>query len=80
MLFRSSLARRLAVSTGILVAVVVTVATIYAVAPGPRLRLDQLVEFSGERTRPIMWRIGWSIFREHPITGGGAGSYNVLLE
>ncbi len=75
-----SLARRLAVSTGILVAVVVTVATIYAVAPGPRLRLDQLVEFSGERTRPIMWRIGWSIFREHPITGGGAGSYNVLLE
>ena len=35
---------------------------------------------AGERTRPIMWRGAWQIFREHPTWGGGAGSFNVRFE
>jgi O-antigen ligase len=77
---RRSIGRRLAISGGTLVAAALLVVTMYRLAPGVRLRLDQLVADGGERTRPIMWRISWSIFREHPATGGGAGSFNVLLE
>lgn len=77
---RRSLGRRLAVSVGILAALLAAGLALYQTVPGVRLRIDQLVADGGERTRPIMWRIGWSIFREHPATGGGAGSYNVLLE
>lgn len=77
---RRSLGSRLAISVGILAALIATGATLYKTVPGVRLRLDQFVADGGERTRPIMWRIGWSIFREHPATGSGAGSYNVVLE
>jgi O-antigen ligase/cytochrome c-type biogenesis protein CcmH/NrfG len=75
-----SLAGRLAISGGILAGLIATGVALYQLAPGVRLRMDQFVADGGERTRPIMWRIAWSIFREHPATGGGAGSYNVLLE
>ncbi len=77
---RRSLGQRLAVSVGVLAALIAAGLALYQSVPGVRLRIDQLVADGGERTRPIMWRIGWSIFREHPATGGGAGSYNVLLE
>ena len=77
---RRSLGSRLAISAGILAALLATGAALYQTVPGVRLRIDQFVSDGGERTRPIMWRIAWSIFREHPATGSGAGSYNVLLE
>ena len=77
---RRSLGNRLAISAGILAALIVASVALYQTVPGVRLRIDQLVADGGERTRPIMWRIAWSIFREHPATGSGAGSYNVLLE
>jgi O-antigen ligase len=77
---RRSIGRRVLVSAGVMAALVVTGLALYQTVPGVRLRIDQLVSDGGERTRPVMWRIGWSIFREHPATGGGAGSYNVLLE
>jgi O-antigen ligase len=77
---RWGLLRRLAVAAGVLAVMVAVTVTLYELAPGIRTRIDQMVEDGGERTRPIMWRIGWAIFRDHPVTGGGAGSYNVLLE
>jgi len=55
-------------------------ATLYFSSPQVRERLDRLVDDMGERTRPIMWRGAGQIFREHPVVGGGAGSYNVLFE
>ena len=33
-----------------------------------------------EKTRPIMWRGAWQIFRAQPVVGGGAGSFNVRFE
>jgi O-antigen ligase len=77
---RWGLGRRLAVAAGVLGLVAIVTVALYELAPGVRTRIDQMVADGGERTRPIMWRIGWEIFREHPVTGGGAGSYNVLLE
>jgi tetratricopeptide (TPR) repeat protein len=53
---------------------------LYSSVPEVRYRLDALVKDSGERSRPIMWRGAWSIFREHPTWGGGAGGFNVLFE
>jgi hypothetical protein len=48
--------------------------------PKARERYLQLVADSGERTRPLMWRGAWELFRGAPLGGTGAGSYNVLFE
>jgi cytochrome c-type biogenesis protein CcmH/NrfG len=53
---------------------------LYSIVPMVRIRMDVLVSSHGERSRPIMWRGAWGIFREHPAVGGGAGGYNVLFE
>lgn len=53
---------------------------LYAWAPEVKVRFDALVRDGGERTRPIMWRGAWELWREAPLTGTGAGSYNVLFE
>lgn len=53
---------------------------LYATLPGVRERFDLLARESGERTRPIMWRAAWQLWREAPALGTGAGSYNVLFE
>lgn len=53
---------------------------LYSSVPEVRGRLDALVRDSGERSRPIMWRGAWYIFREHPAWGGGAGCFDVLFE
>ncbi len=45
-----------------------------------RDRLLELVKYSGEVTRPILWRASWAMWREHPAVGTGAGSFNVLFE
>jgi hypothetical protein len=42
--------------------------------------LQRLVRDSGELSRPVMWGAGWRIFREHPVFGAGAGSFNVMFE
>jgi O-antigen ligase len=55
-------------------------AVLYSWVPSVRGRLDSLVADMGEKTRPIMWRGAWVIFRDHPAWGGGAGSFNVLFE
>jgi len=66
---------------GLMLGVVLAVgASLYFAVPGVRGRLDALVRDSGEKTRPIMWKGAWEIFREHPTFGGGAGAYNFLFE
>jgi tetratricopeptide (TPR) repeat protein len=61
-------------------AVMVALGVLYFAAPKVRERIMQMKVDAGERTRPIMWRGAWLIFRDHPAWGGGAGSYNVLFE
>lgn len=49
-------------------------------SPAVRARFVQLSLDAGERTRPIMWRAAWNLFRDRPLAGTGAGSYDVLFE
>jgi len=62
-----------------LVLVVVNAAGFLAF-PTLRMRFEAMVQEAGERTRPIMWRGAWELFRENPLWGSGAGSYNVAFE
>jgi O-antigen ligase len=72
--------RRLSMAAGALVGVVIVIAATYLVAPQVRARFAALVHEAGERSRPILWRAGWKLFRAEPVTGTGAGSFNVLFE
>ena len=77
---RTPLAGRLGRAIGVGALGVAAVGALYFAAPPVRSRLDALVRDTGERTRPILWRGALAIFREHPLWGGGAGSFNVLFE
>ncbi|PTX96415.1 O-antigen ligase family protein [Opitutus sp. ER46] len=62
-------------------AVVAVVGTLtYAVSPAVQERFDDLARGMGERSRPILWRAGWSMFGEKPVWGTGGGSFDVLFE
>jgi O-antigen ligase len=52
----------------------------YFAMPTLRTRFEVMAQEAGERTRPIMWRGAWQLFREQPVWGSGAGSYNVAFE
>lgn len=72
--------RRLRAASWATVAVVVTGSVIYFAAPQARDRLGRLVQDSGERSRPILWRAGWELFQSHPLWGTGAGSFETRFE
>ncbi|MBC7366965.1 MAG: O-antigen ligase family protein [Undibacterium sp.] len=65
---------------GALVGMLAVGTLLYAALPGVRARVDRLAEDRGEKTRPIVWRAAWKLWREAPLVGTGAGSYNVLFE
>lgn len=77
---RGSLLRKFGWGALALAGVGAALAAMYFGMPKVRERIVQMKNDAGERTRPIMWRGAWQIFREHPTWGGGAGSYNVLFE
>ncbi len=54
--------------------------TLYATVPRVHDRIAALIRDAGETSRPIIWRVAWKLFREHPLVGTGAASYNVLFE
>src|SRR5581483_5342515 len=66
--------RRAGAAAGICLALALAGAALYAGSARVRERLTQLVQDAGERTRPLMWRGAWQLFRERPLTGTGAGS------
>jgi O-antigen ligase len=72
--------RRLAWSGLALAAGLLLGGALYAWAPGVKPRFDAMVREGGEHTRPIMWRGAWQLWRDAPVWGTGAGSYNVLFE
>ena len=43
-------------------------------------RVDTLVEFRGERTRPLLWGIAIDLWQERPLVGYGGGSFGGLME
>lgn len=75
-----SLARRLAATLAALAGAAALAGVLYATFPLMKVRVDQLVEDMGEKTRPILWRGAWRIFEAHPVLGGGAGGFNSLFE
>ncbi len=72
--------RRLKLAAVTVGGVLMVGAALYWAAPAMRERFDTLVAESGERTRPVMWRGAWQLFRENPLWGSGAGSYNIAFE
>ena len=72
--------KRLGLFAGVSVVLAAAVITVYAAVPHARERLDELMRDNGERSRPVMWRAAWAIFRAEPVLGGGAGSYAVRFE
>ncbi len=77
---QNSWARRLGASGLVVGAALAAGVIFYLAVPGVQARFDALVRDAGEKTRPIMWRGAWAIFRAHPVLGGGAGAYDVLFE
>jgi O-antigen ligase len=77
---RDAWRRRLGVAGGSLVVLTLTMVLLYSFAPPARARLDRLVTDTGELSRPILWRAAWQLWRAEPVTGTGAGSFNVLFE
>lgn len=55
-------------------------AVAFQTLPKVRDRFVLLSRDTGERSRPLIWRVAWALFREAPLFGTGAGSYNVLFE
>ena len=43
-------------------------------------RIQPFLEGRWESSRPIIWKVGWQIWRDHFWLGGGAASYNVLFD
>jgi hypothetical protein len=72
--------RRLAAASSALAAAAAAGTILYFAFPAMHLRVNQLAQDLGERTRPILWRGAWRIFEAHPALGGGAGSFNTLFE
>ena len=61
-------------------AALITVGGLYQTVPRVKNRLDTLAREAGERSRPILWRAAWQLFRQEPLFGTGAGSYNIVFE
>ena len=72
--------RRLTLSVGLLLFIVASVGAGYVALPTVKDRLDPMVTYRGERTRPFMWEAAWKLWQDHPIWGSGGGSYEVLFE
>ena len=45
-----------------------------------KLRLGQAIRDGGEQTRPVMWRVAWQNFIDHPYTGSGLETYGYNFE
>lgn len=72
--------RRVGVAVVVVVGVGLASMWLYRSQPQVRERVGYAVRDSGERTRPVMWRAAWNLFRDAPVFGTGAGSYDVLFE
>jgi O-antigen ligase len=75
-----SFGKRIAGAAAVVAAGAAALALLYFSYPLMHERMQQFVTDAGERTRPIVWRGAWGIFREHPVLGGGAGCFDVLFE
>lgn len=81
-LFRTggSWQRRTGAAATALVVVVTVMTLVLEFSPAARERFENIRRDAGELSRPILWHAAWNLFREAPVSGTGAGSYNVRFE
>ncbi|MBI2517708.1 MAG: O-antigen ligase family protein [Opitutae bacterium] len=72
--------KKLAGSLAVLALAAGGVAALYHFSPYARGRIAPFLTGEFESSRPLIWRVGVAIWREHPWLGSGAGSYNVVFE
>ena len=53
---------------------------LYRFSPSAHERIQPFLEGRFEASRPLIWKAGWQIWRDHPWLGSGAASYNVLFD
>ncbi len=72
--------RRLAGFAVILTAVIAAGWLLFHFNENVRARLQPFVAGQFEASRPVIWKAGWKIWRDHPWWGSGAGSYNLVFD
>jgi len=72
--------KRLAGAAVVFVLAAVGVWSLYRTSQYARERIQPFLEGRFEPSRPIIWKAGWQIWRDHPWLGSGAASYNVLFD
>jgi O-antigen ligase len=72
--------RRIVGAGVVLLVLVGAIAALLQFSENARARLTPLMDGQVEASRPVFWKIGYEIWRDHPVVGGGAGSYSVLFE
>ncbi len=72
--------RRLAGVVVILAATAAGIWMLYRCSDYAHARIQPFLEGKFELSRPIIWKAGLQIWRDHPWLGGGAASYNVLFD
>jgi O-antigen ligase len=72
--------RRLAGAAIVLALAAGGVAGLYRFSEHAHSRIQPFLEGQFELSRPIMWKAGLRIWRDHPWLGSGAASYNVLFD
>ncbi len=77
---QGKLPMRLLAAAAVVAGVFGLVAVLVTRVPLVHDRLAGLVRDMGEHSRPILWRGAWGIFRQHPVWGGGASSFDVRFE
>ncbi len=71
---------RLGLMAGIFAGAIGLVWVGYQTVPEVRQRVDTMIKFKGERTRPLLWGIAAELWQERPLTGHGGGSFEMLME
>ena len=64
----------------IIISGVVLFLAVYFFVDTYRERVDTMVDQMGESSRKILWQASWEIFKEYPLTGSGAASFDHYFE
>ncbi len=72
--------RRLAGALVILAVATAGLWSLYRFSDYGHSRIQPFLDGKFEQSRPILWKAGLKIWRDHPWLGGGAASYNVLFD
>ncbi len=72
--------KRIAIAAAVAASLVVAGVLAFSTSSLVHERFTEFARDAGERSRPILWRAAWQMFREQPVFGVGAGSFNVRFE